>query len=94
MSSKAVKGLIFLAVFIILLVILVIPSLNNLAQKDREAKEATDEYILAMEDLYGTDRTQWPKCVLDTIEYSNTHPLIRVIQYGSTEMPDFCGIGE
>jgi Tfp pilus assembly protein PilE len=88
---SAAKGFIALAVIIALFFVLVYPSWLNVQQKEKEAKASLDEYILAVKELYGTDRSQWPKCIQDTIDYSNTHPLIRLIQQGgSTEMPDFC----
>ncbi|MGH9952231.1 MAG: hypothetical protein ACRD5J_11420 [Nitrososphaeraceae archaeon] len=92
--AAAIKGLILLAIFIVLIVFVVYPSWQNVEQKDKAANEAMDEYLVAVEELYGSDRSQWPKCILKTIEYSNTHPLIRMIQQGGgTEVPDFCGTG-
>jgi hypothetical protein len=89
--SRAVKGLVLLVIFIVLIVVLVYPAWQDVERKDKAAKAAFDEYILAVEELYGSDRSQWPRCVLDFIDYSNTHPLIRTLQYGTTETPDFCG---
>jgi hypothetical protein len=64
MASIVVKAIIFLVVLVLLFVILVVPSQQNVVQKDKEAKERLDEYILSVEELYGTDRSQWLECIL------------------------------
>jgi hypothetical protein len=50
------------------------------------ADKALAEYIRAVEETYGTDQSKWPQCVQETVKYSQTHPLIRILQYGTTEM--------
>jgi hypothetical protein len=86
------KGkLIIVGIVIILIVIVIGWNINNVQQKEAEANTALAEYIQSLEEVYGSDRANWPKCHLDAIAYSQTHPLIRLIQYGTTEMPDFCG---
>ncbi|MFZ0345400.1 MAG: hypothetical protein WAL24_09600 [Nitrososphaeraceae archaeon] len=62
----------------------------NVGEAEKTANEANQNYIETLEELYGPDRSTWPKCHLETLKYIETHPLIRTLQYGTTEMPKFC----
>jgi hypothetical protein len=62
----------------------------KVGEAEKKANEVNQEYIESLEELYGPDRSDWPKCHLDRLNYFETHPLIRTLQYGTTEVPEFC----